>query len=142
MIFWLATLVSKITGWDISKVQRIVVIVMIALVGIAVLSFGLWAKSCWSAHKLKVTQAQIDKINNANEHDRKAELQKVIDDNADVVRTVDNRTAVSETNTIERNRVIDDKIKAADKAIQDAKAQGQDVTGEQLDCLLTGSNCQ
>jgi len=141
-MFFLASLISKAFGLDISKVQRWLVIGIIVLVAVAVLVFGLWLRSCWTAHKLKVSQAQIDKINKADEHDRKAELQKVVDDNADVVRTVDNRSAVSETNTIERNRIIDEKIKAADKAIQDAKAQGHDVTGPELDCLLTGNNCQ
>jgi len=140
-MFFVAKFIAGLFGWDISKVQRWLAIVLIALIGVAVLVFGLWAKSCWSAHKLKVTNEQVEKINKANEHDRKAELQKVIDDNADVVRTVDNRSAISETNTIERNRIIDDKIKEADKKIQEAKEQGHDVTGPELECMLTG-NCQ
>ena len=140
-MFFVAKFIAGIFGWDISKVQRWLAIILIVLIGVAVLAFGLWAKSCWTNHKLKVSQAQVDKINQANEHDRKAELQKVIDDNADAVRTVDNRTAISETNTIERNRLIDDKIKEADKKIQDAKAQGHDVTQAELECMLTG-NCQ
>ena len=141
-MFTIAKFIADLFGWDIQKVQRRLIIVLMVLVGVVVLLFSLWAKSCWTARKLKVSQAQVDKINKADEHDRKAELQKVIDDNADAVRTVDNRTAISETNTIERNRLIDDKIKEADKKIQDAKAQGHDVTGPELDCMLTGSNCQ
>lgn len=140
-MFTIAKFIADLFGWDIQKVQRRLIIALIFLIGIAVLAFGLWVKSCWNNHKLKVSQAQVDKINKADEHDRKAELQKVIDDNADVVRTVDNRSAVSETNTIERNRLIDEKIKEADKKIQDAKAQGHDVTGPELECMLTG-NCQ
>lgn len=142
MIFAIAKFIAGLFGLDISKVQRVIVIILIALIGVVILVFGLWAKSCWNNHKLKVSQAQVDKINKADEHDRKAELQKVINDNADAVRTVDNRSAISETNTIERNRLIDDKIKEADKKIQDAKAQGHDVTGPELDCMLTGENCQ
>jgi Co/Zn/Cd efflux system component len=87
-----------------------------------------------------IDQEQINKINSANEKERKAELQKVIEDNQETISTVDNRTTIAETNVVERNRLIDEKIKEVDKKIAEAKHQGRDVTAQELECLLTG-NC-
>ena len=95
-------------------------------------------RSC--GKKASIDQEQINKINAANEKERKAELQKVIEENQEVVATVDNRTTIAETNVVERNRLIDEKIKEVDKKIAEAKQQGHDVTAEELECLLTG-NC-
>lgn len=95
-----------------------------------------------ACHKpAKINLEQIEKINNANEKERKAELQKVIEDNQDVVRTVDNRAAITEINNVEKNREIDAKVKEADKKIMEAKAQGKDVTQEELQCILVPSDC-
>jgi len=142
MIFGMAKFIAGLFGLDIQKVQKWVIFGLFALVGIAVLALGLWLRSCWTAHKLKVSQEQIQKINEANRAERIKELQKIVDDNADVIKTVDNRTALSETNVVERNRMIDDRVREADKAIEAAKQQGKDVSGEELDCLLIPEHCQ
>lgn len=83
---------------------------------------------------------KVDKINRANETERKKELQAIIEENQEVIRTVDNRSAMTDVHVAERNREIDAKIKEADKAIIEAKKNGRDVTQEELECILVG-NC-
>lgn len=97
-------------------------------------------KAC-GKKKTSIDLERIEKINSANRAEREKELQRVIEDNAEVVRTNDNRTAIAETNVIERNRIIDEKVKAVDAEIQKAKQQGHDVTKEELECLLVPENC-
>jgi hypothetical protein len=69
-------------------------------------------------------------------------LQKVVDDNADVIKTVDNRTEIVNTDVYERQRASQERIAEADKQIEAAKAQGRDVTQEELECLLVPDHCQ
>jgi hypothetical protein len=97
----------------------------------------LFYKAC-GHKKASIDLQTVDKINNANERDRKAELRKTIEDNATVVNTVDNRSTIAETNVVERDRQIEEKVKAADAEIQKAKSQGHDVTSQELECILTG----
>lgn len=92
--------------------------------------------------EVKIDEEQIQKINQANERERKAELQKVIEENQEVIKTVDERSNLAEVNRVERERVIDEKIKEVDKKIADAKSQGKDVTQEELKCLLIPENCR
>lgn len=114
------------------------IIVVLAIVLILTVVFGL--KSCFKKTP-KIDEQQIQKINQANEKERKAELEKIITENADVVKTVDNRSAVADVNVEARNEAIDAKIKAADKAIADAKSNGKDVTAAELECMLIPENC-
>ncbi len=87
---------------------------------------------------VKIDEKTIQSINSANEKERKAELQKVIEDNQDVIKTVDERTELAGVNRVEREREIDAKIAEAEKKIQEAKSQGKDVTSAELECILTG----
>ena len=121
--------------WFVKDNWKIVlpVIVGIVLFILLITSF----RSC--GKKATIDQEQINKINSANEKERKLELQKVIEQNQEVVATVDNRTTIAETNVVERNRQIDEKIKEVDKKIIEAKAQGKDVTAEELEALLLGT---
>jgi|GEM_PF-6042082 len=97
---------------------------------------------CRSRPKPQIDAVTIQKINTANESERKKELQKVIEDNSAVISTVDNRTTIAETNVIERNRLIDERVKDADRKIAEAKAVGRDVTSEELECILVPDNCK
>lgn len=115
-------------------------LLLLILAGVIVF-FWLVSFSLCSRNKPKIDLETVNKINSANEKERKLELQKVIEQNADTVRTVDNRTTVAETNVVERNKKIDEKIAEVDKKIQEAKAGGKDVSSEELECILTG-NCQ
>jgi len=113
---------------------------IIAIVLVLGLVIGFF-KSC-GRKTVKIDQESINKINSENRKEREAELQKVVEENSDVVNTVDNRTAIAETNTIERNRLIEEKVKAVDAKIAEAKQQGRNVTQEELECLLVPENCQ
>lgn len=95
-------------------------------------------KGCFTPAPLRVDEDSLQKINSQNATERKKELQTLIEDNKEVVRTVDERTTIAETNVIERNREVDQKIVEADKKIEAAKSQGKDVTSEELECILTG----
>lgn len=124
--------------WWLKFTLPLKIVSVVAVLALLLLPF-LLLRGC--GRSPSIDQEQIEKINKANEKERKAELQKVIEENAEVVRTVDNRTSIAETNVIERNRSIDEKVKEADKAITEAKKQGRDVTAAELECLLTGNLC-
>lgn len=126
------------TFWNVFTLKAKLVSVGVVLLIIVI---GVVTYKC-SHRPAKIDLETVNKINNANEKERKAELQKVIEDNADVVRTVDNRSAVTEVNVVERNRAIDDKIKAVDAKIAEAKSQGRDVTQDELNCLLIPGDCK
>ena len=140
MIVILANLLVNIFNIDFAKATLWAKRGITILAGLIVVIVFLFVFRSCGRRPASIDQESINKINSANEAERKKELQNVIEDNADVVRTVDNRSTVAETNVIERNRLIDEKIKQADQAISNAKAQGRDVTGPELECILTG-NC-
>lgn len=145
-MFWIAQTIAGLFGWDISKVQRWVIGIGIVLLAILLISVGLWVRSCVSSHRaahaLKVQQEQLAKINSANEQEKKAALQQVIQDNSDVVTTVNQRNVIADSDETQRNLDINQKVQDAAEKVAAAKAQGGDVTGPQLDCMLTGANCQ
>lgn len=115
---------------------RIISAALLALAGlIIVLVFASLFGFCGKPAPT-INQESINKINSENETERKAELEKVITDNADTVKTIDNRTAITHLSVDERNREIRAKVKAADEAVSDAKRQGKDVTAEEIECLL------
>lgn len=101
----------------------------------------LFYKAC-GHKKATIDLDTVNRINNANEKERKAELRKTIEDNATVVSTVDNRTTIAETNVAERDRLIEEKVKAANAEIQKAKQQGRDVTQDELQCILVPGDCK
>ncbi len=112
--------------------------VLIALGVCVVLIIILIAVKC-GRKPASINQESIEKINKANEVERKAELHKTISENADVVVTVDQRTTIAEVSEAEKQAQIWAKIQEADRKIQEAKAStGRDVTAAELECLLTG----
>lgn len=99
-------------------------------------------KACFVHKPIQIEETSLEKIKSENKAERIKELTKVVEANADVIKTVDNRTELSEVNNIERNREVDARVKKADEALQAAKAQGKDVTAEQLECILLPEKCQ
>lgn len=89
----------------------------------------------------KIDIETVNTINNANEQKRKEELTKQMNDNAEVIKSNDNRTALTELNIEERDRQIAEKVKEVDLKIQEVKQQGRDVTQGELECLLIKSHC-
>lgn len=110
---------------------------------IAIMIVVVFHKAC-KPKPPKIDEEAIQRINKANEADRKAELQKVIEKNADTVTTVDQRTTIAQTNETTRNAEIFSKIQEADRKIAEAKRQGREVTGPELECMLnpTTENCK
>jgi hypothetical protein len=99
-------------------------------------------KSCGGKREVKIDEAAIQKINSENERTRRAELEKIVLENQETISTVDERNRLSDVNRIEREAAIDEKVKVADRAIEDAKKQGKDISESELKCLLIPSNCQ
>lgn len=114
------------------SIAVLVLLLMIVVLGI---------KSC-GKKETHIDQASVEKINSNNKAEREAELTRTIEKNQDVITTVDGRTTIAETNVVERDRLIDEKVKSADQAIQAAKQQGRDVTSEELECILIPNNCK
>lgn len=141
MIFAISKFIASMFGLDISKVQRWVVIIVGCIAVAVILGVVIGTYSCLRKTP-KLDIKNIEKINKANETERRAELQKVIEQNADVVKTVDGRNAISEQDEASRQLAIYQKIQDADEKIQAAKSQGKDVTGEQLECILIPENCK
>lgn len=140
MIFAVSKFIASLFGWDISKVQKAVLLAVTILAAILLFLIVVFFFRHCGPKPATIDQKSINKINAANETERKAELQKVIEQNADVVKTVDERNTIAEINEVEKQAQIHAKIAEADKKIADAKANGRDVTGPELECLLTG-NC-
>src|SRR6185369_536113 len=97
-MFFLASLISKAFGLDISKVQRWLVIGMIVLIAIAVLALGLWLRSCF--HKApSLNQEEITKAQQAiAANDRKVMVDILANSNARQAatdQTVDNAKAAA-----------------------------------------------
>lgn len=120
--------------WPLKLISVVLLIIVIGLV------VGFF-KSCGKPTP-KIDEQSLQKINSQNKREREQELQKVIEENADIVQTVNQNTTIAETNVVERNREIDEKVKEADKKIVEAKQQGRDVTSEELECILVPENCK
>ncbi len=128
-------------GLDISVVQKRVLLAAMILGIIAITVFCLWVRSCLTK-PAKLDIKNIEKINKANETDRKAELQTEIERNAGVVKTVDGRNSIAEVNETEKQAQINAKIEEVSDKVAQAKASGHDVTSDELECMLVPENCK
>jgi Co/Zn/Cd efflux system component len=126
LVFWFVT-----DNWRVT-LPVLGVIVLLVLIALAY-------RGC--KRQAKIDLQSIEKINTANRQEREAELRKVITENQDVIKMVDERTAIAETQVEVREQVIEEKIKEADKKIVEAKSQGKDVTSAELECILIPANC-
>lgn len=108
---------------------------VVGVVAVLIL-FGLVMSKC--SPKPKIDMKAVNEINSANEVERKKVLEKTITENASVVKTVDERKTIAEVSEAEKQTQIYVKIQEVDAKIAAAKAQGRDVTGPELECLLMG----
>lgn len=106
--------------------------------GVLLLAALLFIYRACGPKPVKVDEAALSKINSENAAERRKALEETIYDNAETVKTVDERTTIAESNVVEMQREVDKKVAEADKKIEAAKKQGKDVTAEDLECLLTG----
>lgn len=112
--------------------------VLLAIALLVAVFFGY--KAC--RREVKIDEEQIQRINKANEIERREELKKVITENQDVIRTAENRTIATDASIAERERQIDAKVKEADAKIVEIKQQKGDVSQEELVCLLQPETCK
>lgn len=133
MILFLANL----WGWIIAHWR---LLLYIAAGVILVIGIALVFRACGKS-SAKIDLETVDKINSKNEAEAKKEVREMVEDNLNVATTVDNRTTLAEANAVERDRLIEEKIKEVDKKIQEAKANGGNVTQEDLECILVPANC-
>jgi len=98
MILFIASLIAKVFGVDLQRAQRGVVIFLIVLLGLAVLIFSLWLRSCF--HKQPtLNQEEITKAQQAiAANDRKVMVDILANSNARQAatdQTVDNAKAAA-----------------------------------------------
>lgn len=117
-------------------------LVMYVLAAIALLLLIVFAYRGCKSKTAKVDLETVDKINSKNAAEAKKEVRDLVEENINVTTTVDNRTTLAEANAVERDRLIEEKIKVVNQQIAEAKNQGRDVTQEELQCLLVPSDCQ
>ena len=98
-------------------------------------------RSC-GGKSAKIDLETVDKINSKNEAEAKKAVRDAVVENANVVMTVDNRSTLAETNIVERDRLIEEKLKVVNQKVAEAKAGGGNVTGPELECILIPENCQ
>ena len=108
---------------------------------IIVIGFGLVFRACNNKKSAKVDVQTVDKINSKNATEARKDVNAMVEDNINVAEVVGNRTALADANAVERDRLIEEKKKEVSQKIADAKAQGRDVTQEELQCILVPSDC-
>jgi hypothetical protein len=129
---------ANIAGFIVAHKGIFVVVGFVLLLLLIVIGF----RSCGRSQSVKIDEETIQKVNSQNERERKKELEKIITENSEVVKTVDERTTIAETNTVERERMLDAKIAEVNQKIAEAKTQGKDVSSAELECLLVPENCK
>lgn len=137
-------LASYLTGWfglEILKAQKIVKYSLIVLAIIVVLFVAISFKACLTPQP-KIDEQTIQKVNSENERVRKEELKQIIEENSEVIKTVDERTTIAETNIEERDKLINQKIAEVDKKLEQIKNNKGEVTSDELQCLLVPTDCK
>jgi len=137
MFLAITAFLVNVFGFDYEKARKIASIGLIVVILLIVLISGLWLRSCFNK-PAKLDIKNIEKINSKNESERLKALSETVERNADVVKTVDGRNRISEQDEASKQAAIWAKVKEADEKIQAAKSIGKDVTGPELECILTG----
>lgn len=137
-MFGLTNLFIRLFGLDAAKASRYTLIAVAVGALIIILGFGWLFRGCGKRKAIQIDEQSLQKVNSENEKERKKELQVIVENNADTIKTVDERTEIQNINVVEKNAEIDTKIADADKKIQAAKSQTGDVTSEQLEKILLG----
>jgi hypothetical protein len=141
LVLWLAKNVLQ-RFWprmDTQRAQTLVVVGLIASIAIAVLIFG-WMVSGWFKTKPKMDHDTADRINSKNREEVKAEVRERVEENTDVMTTVDGRNYLNDVNAVEKNRKIDEKTNELTGRIEQVKQEKKrDLTSEEVECVLMGT---
>lgn len=141
MIILIANLLVNTLGMDFNKALRFAKWLFIGLVALIILFVGIFVyRAC--KPQVKIDEEKISKINKANEKERREELKVIVTENADVIKTNDNRTLETEQSIEAREKLIDEKVKEVDAKINEIRQQKGDVSQEELICLLQPETCQ
>ena len=120
MIFAIAAFITKLTGWDVSKVQRYVFWSLAGVIVILCVAVGLWVKSCASKPP-KLDQKEIQRAQTAiAEQDRKEMIQVLAE--SDAKEKAADATAV-EANTVTVNAIAESKAKWSNASNEEMAAE-------------------
>jgi biopolymer transport protein ExbB/TolQ len=118
VIFWLAKIINGLTGWDIVKLQKRLILAAMLLVLLIIVGLGLWARSCWNSHKTKVTAQQTVAAQQAIAKGDREEMTKVLVDIAVTEKQIDANLANSDRQKLE--------------VISEAKREASKLSNEEL----------
>ena len=124
--------------WIVNHVRKNLRVYLYIAAGLVVLLLLVFAFRSCGKKTAKVDLETVDKINSKNDAEAKKAVRQTVEENVDVATTVDNRSTLAEVNIVERDRLIEEKIKVVNQKVAEAKNQGRDVTAEELECLLVG----
>ncbi len=122
------------------KYWRLAAVVVGAIIVLILLIVAF--RSCGGKKEIKIDEAALQKVNSVNRIEREQELKEIITENLEVIKTIDNRTVLTDVVIEQRNREIAAKVKEADAKITEAKQQGKDVSSAELQCLLIPEDCE
>lgn len=128
--------------WLVNHIRKNLRVYLYIAAGLALLLVLVFAFRSCGKSKAKVDLESVDKINSGNKAEVRKEVREMVEENAEVVTTVDNRTTIAETNVVERDRLLDEKVRVVEQKIEAEKAITGNVTQEQLQCILVPSDCQ
>lgn len=141
LILWVAkNVVQRVfPKLDIQLAQKLVVVILISFALVLLLWFG-WVIKGWLTPKPKMDHDTADRINSKNREVIKQEVKERVEENTDVMTTVDGRNYLNDVNTVERNRKIDEKTNELVGRIEQVKQEKKrDLTSEEVECVLMGT---
>ena len=120
MILAIARFIAGLFGWDLQKVQTGVIVALMVLIGIAVLVFALWMRSCFTKTP-KLDEAEIQKAQQSIAvEDRKAMQEVLISSDAREA-AIDSNISNAKANTI--NAIHESREKWSQATDEEIKAE-------------------
>ena len=137
------TFLLSILSWVVLKVrQNWRFVCVAAAICVFLIAIGLIYRSCTRpVPKAQVDLKTVEAINKQNREERLKALEKTIQENADVVETVDRRSTIAAEDEASRNAAIWAKIAEVNEKVEAARLQGRDVSQEELECMLVPEHC-
>lgn len=129
---------ANIWGWVWAHKK----LVLYIAAGLGLLLLLVFAFRSCGKKTAKVDLETVDRINSKNATEARKDVNAMVEENINVAEVVGNRTALADANAVERDRFIEEKKKVVNDAVAAAKAEGRNVTQEELQCLLVPSDCQ
>lgn len=120
MIFAISKFVADLFGWDISRVQRYVVWIILGLVLLVIVIIGISLKSCFTKTP-KLNQVEIQKAQQAIAAQDRKEMIEVLAQ-SDAREKAADATEI-EANVVKQNAVAESKKQWADASNEDMAAE-------------------